>query len=323
MQITGQARPVQLLKRGNFFQDFLKEHSMKPKIVVVGASGQLGSDCLRILSKQYQTIGITHKQLNISNSANVKKIMADVQPDVIINCAAFTKVDDCENLLEHAFKINAKGPLYLARSASELGAKLIHISTDYVFDGTREIPEGYVENDPPNPVSVYGKSKLAGEQAIISETEKYIIIRTAWLFGIDGNNFLKTIYKLAVSDSIPSLKVINTQYGSFTHTLDLARQIQRLIEIDGHGIYHASGEGYCSWYDGAVYFLKTMGIEKKITACSEKEFPTKAIRPANSILHNQRLIEKNMNIMLNWQVAIDQFVGLFKTSLISKEQNLC
>jgi len=289
---------------------------MKPKIVVVGAGGQLGSDCLRILSQHYQTIGYTHKQLDIGDAEQVKPVMDDIQPDVIINCAAYTQVDDCETFTDHAFHINSKGPLILAQCASALGAKLIHISTDYVFDGKRIIPEGYVEYDSPNPVSVYGKSKLAGEQAIISETEQYIIIRTAWLFGIDGNNFLKTIYKLAVSDSVPFLKVINTQYGSFTHTLDLARQIHHLIDVDGQGIYHASGEGYCSWYDGAVYFLKTMGIEKEISACTEKEFPTKAIRPTNSILHNQRLIDNNINIMPDWREAINQFVALFQTNLI-------
>jgi len=288
---------------------------MKLRITVVGAGGQLGSECLKILSKHYQTTGYTHEQLDICNATNVKKALADSNPDIIINCAAFTRVDDCEIMTDQAFQINAKGPLYLAQSANELGAKLIHISTDYVFDGKREIPNGYLENDLPNPVSIYGKSKLAGEQAIMSETKHYMIIRTAWLFGIDGNNFLKTMFKLATSDTIPSLRVINTQYGSFTHTIDLARQIHQLIEIDAQGIYHASGEGYCTWYDGAAYFLKAMGIEKEINACSEKEFPTKAIRPKNSILCNQRLIDKHINIMPDWQIAIDHFAALFKARL--------
>ena len=288
---------------------------MKLRITVVGAGGQLGSECLKILSKHYQTTGYTHEQLDICNATNVKKALADSNPDIIINCAAFTRVDDCEIMTDQAFQINAKGPLYLAQSANELGAKLIHISTDYVFDGKREIPNGYLENDLPNPVSIYGKSKLAGEQAIMSETKHYMIIRTAWLFGIDGNNFLKTMFKLATSDTIPFLRVINTQYGSFTHTIDLARQIHQLIEIDAQGIYHASGEGYCTWYDGAAYFLKAMGIEKEINACSEKEFPTKAIRPKNSILCNQRLIDKHINIMPDWQIAIDHFAALFKARL--------
>jgi dTDP-4-dehydrorhamnose reductase len=285
---------------------------MKLKITVVGAGGQLGTDCLKILSKHFQTTGYTHDQLDICDSTSVKNALAASHPDIIINCAAFTRVDDCETMTDSAFLINEKGPLLLAQSANDLGAKLIHISTDYVFDGKREIPNGYLENDPPNPLSVYGKSKLAGEQAIMSEIAHYMIIRTAWLFGIDGHNFLKTIFKLATSDTIPFLKVINTQYGSFTHTIDLARQIHQLIEIDGQGIYHASGEGYCTWYDGASYFLKAMGIEKVINACSEKEFSTKAIRPKNSILCNQRLIDKNINIMPDWRNAIDHFVALFK-----------
>ena len=291
---------------------------MKSKIIVVGASGQLGTDCLRILSKNYQTIGYSHEQLDICNPAKVQSTLAESQPDIIINCAAFTRVDDCETSKDLAFQINAKGPLFLAQGAKEVGAKLIHISTDYVFDGKREVPQGYVENDPPNPVSVYGKSKLAGEQAIMSETEQYMIIRTAWLFGINGNNFLKTMYRLATSDTIPFLKVINSQYGSFTHTIDLAKQIHRLIEIDGQGIYHASGEGCCTWYDGATYFLKSFGFEKEIKACTEKEFPTKAIRPKNSILCNQHLIDDNINIMPDWQDAIDYFVTLFKGSMNDK-----
>jgi dTDP-4-dehydrorhamnose reductase len=287
---------------------------MKPKVIVLGAGGQLGTACLQFLSNHYQTTGYSHKQLDICNPEQVNQTLIKTQPDYIINCAAFTRVDDCETMTDHAFQINAKGPLYLAQSANDIGAKLIHISTDYVFDGKRGPPEGYVENDLPNPVSVYGKSKLAGEQAIMSETPNYIIIRTAWLFGINGNNFLKTIYKLATNESIPFLQIIHTQYGTFTHTIDLARQIHRLIENDGQGIYHATGEGYCTWYDGATYFLQQMGIDKKIKACTEKEFPTKANRPSNSILCNQRLIDENINLMPNWQKAIDVFVELLLQS---------
>jgi dTDP-4-dehydrorhamnose reductase len=292
---------------------------MKPKLIVLGAGGQLGADCVRILSNHYQTTGYTHEQLDICNPDQVKKVLANSQPDFIINCSAFTRVDDCETMADHAFQVNAKGPLYLAQGANDIGAKLIHISTDYVFDGKRRIPEGYLEIDPPSPVSVYGKSKLAGEQAIMAETNHFIIIRTSWLFGIYGNNFLKTIYKLAINESIPFLQVINSQYGSFTHTIDLARQIHQLIEKDAQGIFHITGEGYCTWYEGAVYFLKKMEIAKEIKACTEKEFPTKATRPANSILCNQRLIDENINLMPNWQKAIDHFVVLFKEKLMDQK----
>jgi len=293
---------------------------MISKILVVGANGQLGMDCVRVLSNYYQTNGYSHEQLDICNPSKVQKILVDSQPDMIINCAAFTRVDDCETMTDHAFKINTEGPLVLAQNAKKIGAKLIHISTDYVFDGKRKIPEGYIESDSANPLSVYGKSKLAGEQAIMAEIEEYMIIRTAWLFGIEGNNFFKTIYKLATSDSIPLLNIIHTQYGSFTHTIDLVKQIHQLIQVDGQGIYHVTGEGYCSWYDGATYFLKAMGIKKEIKACTEKEFPTKAIRPKNSILINQRLTDQRMNMMPDWQDAIDHFVGIFKANLIDKHK---
>jgi len=285
---------------------------MKPKIIITGAKGQLGADCLSLLSNHYQTIGFSHKQLNIVNPDKMHQILKDIRPDIIINCAAFTRVDDCESMVDHAFLINEKGPFFLAQSAKKLGATLIQISTDYVFDGKREIPEGYIEDDPPSPLSVYGKSKLAGEQAVMSETDNYMIIRTAWLFGMQGNNFLKTIYKLAMSESIPFLKVINTQFGSFTHTRDLARQIHQLIKINGQGVFHATGEGYCTWYDGATYFLQAMGIKKEIKACTEKEYPTKATRPTNSILSNQRLSHEKINMMPDWKDAIDQFVTHFK-----------
>jgi len=304
---------------GTYFREFLNhslERPMKSKIIILGAGGQLGSDCLHVLSKQYQTIGYAHNQLDICNPIMLQKRLSVFQPDIIINCAAFTRVDDCEILTDHAYEINEKGPRILAQIASELGSKLIHISTDYVFDGKRQIPEGYVESDPSCPISVYGKSKRAGEQAIMESTNQFIIIRTAWLFGMNGNNFFKTMYKLGKSDAIPFLKVINTQYGSFTHTIDLARQIEHLINKDGQGIYHASGEGYCTWYDGAAYFFKKMGIKKEVQACTEKEFPTKATRPTNSILWNQRLIDDNMNLMPHWQKALDNYIALFKANLI-------
>ncbi|KPA18181.1 spore coat protein [Candidatus Magnetomorum sp. HK-1] len=285
---------------------------MTLKILVTGALGQLGSDCMRVLSEHHETIACSHEMLDIGNSSSVQKVLNNIKPDIIVNCAAFTRVDDCETMVEDAYKINSDGPKYLARFSHQLGAKLIHISTDYVFDGIRSIPRGYDETDTPNPVSVYGKSKLAGEQAIISETDRFMILRTAWLFGIGGNNFLKTMYRLAVAEKGSPLKVINTQYGSFTHSLDLAKQIHQLIISDGQGIYHASGEGYCTWYDGAKYFFKTIGIQKEIHPCTEKEFPTKAVRPQNSILNNLQLKNQNINMMPDWQDSLDTFAKLFK-----------
>jgi len=285
------------------------------KILITGASGQLGADCMHILSKHYEVIGFSHNQLDIANEEAVKRMLFDVRPDIIINCAAFTQVDDCETMTDKAFQINADGPHYLAIHAQKLGAKLVHISTDYVFDGRRPVPEKYIETDPVNPLTVYGKSKYKGEAAIIKETDRFMIIRTAWLFGIHGKNFLKTIYGLAINKKLPTLKVVNTQTGSFTHTHDLAQQIHRMIQADAQGIYHASGEGYCTWYEGACYFFNTMGIDTEIIPCTEKEFPTKAIRPKNSILSNKRLIDENIHEMPHWKQSIDDFVDLFKKEL--------
>jgi len=288
---------------------------MKLKVLITGSSGQLGTDCIKILSEHYETISCSHKMLDIGEPLNINETLKKIKPHIIVNCAAFTRVDDCETMLEEAYKINRDGPKYLARYAHQLRSKLIHISTDYVFNGNRKIPLGYDETDSPDPVSIYGKSKYAGEQAIMSETDNFLIIRTAWLFGMGGNNFLKTIYRLATNDKGPPLKVINTQYGSFTHSLDLAKQIHQLIVSESQGLYHASGEGYCTWYEGAKYFLKKMGVIKEIQACTEKEFPTKAIRPYNSILNNTKLKKQNINIMPDWKESLDTFASLLKKTI--------
>ena len=295
---------------------------MSLKILVTGANGQLGADCIKVLYEHHLTSSFSHETLDITDPENVRMVLDAVKPDVIINCAAYTRVDDCETNIELAYKINSKGPANLARNAHQLGAKLIHISTDYVFDGTLEVPKGYVETDHTHPISIYGKSKYEGEQAVMTETDRFIIIRTAWLFGIGGHNFLKTIYRLAVSpDNKSPLKVIHTQYGSFTHTLHLAKQIKQMIELDVQGIYHATGEGYCTWYDGASYFLKAMGIQKEIMSCTEKEFPTQAVRPRNSILDNYRLKADQINMMPHWQESIDSFVTLFKEECLKNGQH--
>jgi dTDP-4-dehydrorhamnose reductase len=285
------------------------------KILVTGAFGQLGTDCNKILSEKNHVTVCSHEQMDITIPENVNVALMNLKPDIIINCAAYTRVDDCETKIDFAYKVNSEGPEILARYANQIGATLVHISTDYVFDGNLEVPQGYVETDSPNPVSVYGKSKYEGEKAIVSETDHYVIIRTSWLFGISGKNFLKTIYHKAVSDHTKALKIINTQYGSFTHTIHLARQIQTLIDSKATGIYHASGEGYCTWYEGARYFFNAMSIHNDLIPCTEKEFPTKAVRPQNSILDNRRLKDEHMNEIPQWQENIDSFVRIFKKEI--------
>jgi len=279
------------------------------RIVVTGSYGQLGSECVQLLSKTYETVGVDMDKLDITDKQSVAQFMETYQPDYIINCAAFTRVDDCEDQQEIAWAINVEGPKILAQTAESLNAILIHISTDYVFDGNKTVPEPYFETNEPNPQSYYGLTKFEGEKAVIASTDRFIILRTAWLYSIHGHNFLRTIHNLSIQKPDQLLNIVHTQFGSLTWSYDLACQIKKLIENKGNGIYHASSEGYCSWYEGAIYFLNACHLPyQKVNPCTEKEYPTRAIRPKNSILENARLKQEGINMMPHWKDAINVFV---------------
>ena len=235
---------------------------------------------------------------------------------MIINCAAFTRVDDCEIEKELAWNANVTGPENLAKCVDKHGGCLIHISTDYVFDGQKKVPEPYVETDVPNPISYYGMTKLEGEEAIRRTTDRHIILRTAWLYGISGHNFLKTMLKLCLRNSDNKIKVVNDQFGSPTWTYRLALQIEKLIETNNRGIFHASANGHCTWYELAVYFLKKMELPYNIIPCTTEEYPTPAHRPMNSILENRNLKEKGIDIMANWKSDVDRFILDFRGVLL-------
>ncbi|MDZ7696813.1 MAG: dTDP-4-dehydrorhamnose reductase [Deltaproteobacteria bacterium] len=288
------------------------------KVVITGGMGQLGEDCRAVLEKKMQVVSLASTDLDITRVEAVHQLMTDAKPDILLNCAAFTRVDDCESQKERAWQVNAEGPGNLAVASKATGTKLIHISSDYVFDGKKPVPESYTEEDLTNPVSFYGKSKRAGETAVIEESDHYIILRTAWLYGIGGGNFLKTILRLALTDSKRTLRVVNDQFGSPTWSYTLARQIEKLIDTDGRGIYHATAEGYCTWYELAVRFLEKMGVPHAVVPCTTVDYPTPATRPMNSILENRMLNAAGLNLMNPWEADLAEFVSIFKERLIQE-----
>ena len=286
------------------------------KIIITGAGGQLGHDCREVFGQNHQVTALDRRELDITRQAHVHETIGKIRPDLIINCAAHTGVDACETETERARELNVSGPRYLAQSAARWGSLLVHISTDYVFDGQKPIAEGYVEDDDPRPLSVYGKTKLAGERAVRQETEHHIILRTAWLYGIQGHNFLKTMLKLTRANPSREFKVVNDQFGSPTWSYRLALQIEKLVEKGARGIYHATAEDVCTWYELADYFLKKMKVPHRIIPCTSEEFPTAAVRPKNSIMENGLMKKERINIMMPWQDDVAQYAAQFGEQLI-------
>lgn len=280
-----------------------------PSILIIGSNGQLGSDMV-LMSKQagFSVSEIDYPMIDITDPVSTERCILDFKPDYIINCAAYTAVDDCETHQEKAFAVNAQGPLNIAISARKTGAVFVHISTDYVFDGKKDSP--YLEQDPPAPLTVYGKSKLEGERLITAHYEKYQIFRIAWLYGICGNNFVKTIRDLAQKKSQHNqpLTVVNDQFGTPTYTREVCAQVLKMITQPHYGILHCTNEGCCSWFDFAQEIVKAAGINVELVPCTTDAFPRPAPRPHYSVLENANLKKLNMNIMKDWKEAFKRFL---------------
>lgn len=287
------------------------------KIMITGSKGQLGNAINDIISNgknslgtiptQFigaEVIGVDIDSLDISDENAVFSFIVENKPDIIINCAAMTNVDGCEDNPEAAYSANAKGPENLAKAAQNIGAKLIHISTDYVFKGDATIP--YVESDATGPVTEYGKSKLGGEKAVLENCSKHFILRTSWLYGYIGNNFVKTIMKVAKEKGV--LKVVDDQRGNPTNADDLAFHILALAATENYGIYHCTGTGECSWYDFACKILKFSNIPCNISPCSTEASGRKAKRPAFSSLKNLHLEETIGDKMRYWEDALEEYI---------------
>lgn len=291
------------------------------KIVLIGRKGQLASDCLQVFSRNYDLVALGSRELDITDVFQVEEMVRCLHPEVVLNCAAFTKVDVCEHERELAYRINVTGVRHLATSLARHGGKLLHISTDYVFDGQKPVPEPYLEEDAVAALSYYGQTKIEAERIIRQELQEYSIVRTAWLYGRHGHNFLKTMLRLALSDPAPRIRVVNDQFGSPTWSYRLAEQLAKIIETAGQGIYHATSEGYATWFDVAGSFLAGMGIVHHIEPCTTAEYPTPALRPKNSILENHRLKAQGINLMRFWQNDLEEFILANRNFLIQEARN--
>ncbi|MEL7597852.1 MAG: dTDP-4-dehydrorhamnose reductase [Clostridiaceae bacterium] len=293
------------------------------KILVTGCKGQLGSQLVNILKnaeselgkidEQYESaeiIGIDIEDLDIANINAVREYLNEKKPDIVINPAAYTNVDGCENNEDLAFKVNTIGARNLAIACETIGAKLLHVSTDYVFAGNRQA--SYKEYDLPHPVSVYGKTKYLGEEYIKQFCSRYFIVRTAWLYGYNGKNFVKTIMKAA--EERGHLDVVDDQKGNPTNAEDLAYHILKIILTNEYGIYHCTGKGECSWYDFACKIVEYAGINCTVSPMKSDKLDRAAKRPAYSSLDNMMLRCTVGDEMRQWEDALK----VFTQNVISK-----
>jgi len=279
------------------------------KILVTGYSGQLGYDVVREgKGRGYEIYGTSSRDLDITDKESVFIHVEASKPDVIIHCAAYTAVDKAEDDQERCHEVNVMGTKNLAEVAKAVNAKFVYISTDYVFDG--EGNEPFTEMDKPNPVGYYGVTKLEGEKIVQSVLDKWFIIRISWVFGMNGNNFIKTMLKL--SESRGELNVVGDQFGSPTYTFDLSRLLIDIIETERYGIYHASNEGFCSWAEFAKEIFKQSGRQVKVHAISTEEYPTRAVRPKNSRMSKQKLTDNGFKNLPTWQDALARYLAELK-----------
>ncbi|QJW47190.1 dTDP-4-dehydrorhamnose reductase [bacterium BFN5] len=279
-----------------------KEADMK--ILVTGASGQLGREIIKQMSSDHQLIIPTLEQLDIVSYEQVKCIFEQTKPAAVIHCAAYTNVDGAEDDPDGAFKVNVIGTQNLAAQCLQHYARMVYVSTDYVFDG--QSSQDYREYDQTNPINVYGKTKLLGEKMVQQLLGRHYIIRTAWLYG-DGHNFVKTMLKLASGRE--TLQVVNDQVGSPTFTQDLTTVIKKLLLTDSYGTYHASCKGSCSWYDFAVKIFEFTGTRVQVEPVSTDLFFRPAKRPSRSVLENYMLSMTIGDLMRQWEEALQDYLN--------------
>ncbi|MCU5327695.1 dTDP-4-dehydrorhamnose reductase [Bacillus wiedmannii] len=275
------------------------------KILVTGYNGQLGYDVVKRGEKQgLEMQGIGIEDLDITNEAAVYEFVDKVKPDAIIHCAAYTAVDRSEDDKELCWNVNVEGTKYLATAAKKLNAKFIYISTDYVFDG--EGTHAFVETDAPNPVGYYGLTKYEGEKVVRSLIDNNFIVRISWVFGINGNNFIKTMLRLGETRN--ELNVVGDQIGSPTYTYDLARLLVDMVVTEKYGTYHATNEGFCSWAEFAQEIFEIAGQDVKVNSITTEEYPTRAVRPKNSRMSKQKLIDNGFEPLQDWKKATKHYI---------------
>ncbi|MHB1650902.1 MAG: dTDP-4-dehydrorhamnose reductase [Desulfitobacteriaceae bacterium] len=273
------------------------------KTIITGAKGQLGREITRQFQDKHELLLYDRDALDITDFDAIKSMIFDTKPDVVINTAAYTNVEKAEDDSNVAFQVNAIGAQNLALACNKFGVKFVHISTDYIFDGTKDEP--YEEFDPPNPLSVYGKSKLWGEKLVEQVGGEYFILRTSWLYG-DGPNFVRTMLRLATDRD--RLTVVADQYGTPTYTKDLVWVIEKLILTDFYGVYHASNHGSCTWYEFAQKIFELAGKEVMAEPVATEAYPVKAKRPKYSVLENRMLKLRGLDVMRPWEEALRDYL---------------
>jgi dTDP-4-dehydrorhamnose reductase len=275
------------------------------RVLVTGAKGMLANALLPCLTSEHQVVGVDLNDFDISQEAAVQKAFRDLRPEFVYHLAAYTDVDGCEANPQLAMQVNAEGTANLARSCAEVGAAMLYVSTDYVFDGSGQRP--WREDDTPNPLSVYGKSKSQGEQAVVRYLKPHLITRSSWLFGPKGKNFVSTILKLAAERD--ELRVVSDQRGSPTYTRHLAVKLAELINCKAYGIYHVTGSGSCSWFEFTQAILKSSGFNHvRVVPISTQESARRAPRPAFSVLENRRLTESHMGLLPHWDEGLADYL---------------
>lgn len=281
------------------------------KVLVTGVGGQLGFDVVKELeARGHVAIGVNHQTMDITDADMVDRVIRENAPDAVIHCAAYTAVDAAEDDEEQCRRVNVDGTRNIAKVCRELNIKLLHISTDYVFSGKGERP--WEPDDERDPQNVYGRTKYEGELAVQNTLEKYFIVRVTWTFGVNGKNFVKTMLRL--SESHDTLRVVNDQIGSPTYTLDLAKLLACMVETEKYGVYHATNEGICSWYEFACAIFREAGLGEKMTVLpvTSEEYGAKAPRPLNSRMSNAKLEENGFDRLPTWQDALKRYLEALK-----------
>lgn len=279
------------------------------RILVTGVKGQLGYDVVNELEKRGHTaVGVDIEEMDITDATACEQVITDADVEAVIHCAAYTAVDLAEDNLELCRKVNAKGTENIAKVCRKLDQKMIYISTDYVFNGEGE--HAWEPDDPREPLNAYGLTKYEGELAVEENLEKYFIVRIAWVFGVNGKNFIKTMLKLG--ETKDEIGVVNDQIGSPTYTYDLSRLLVDMVETEKYGRYHATNEGLCTWYEFACEIFRQAGMSVKVNPVTSEEFPAKAKRPHNSRMSKDKLTENGFERLPAWQDALKRYLEVIR-----------
>jgi len=276
------------------------------KVLFAGGKGLLGTNIIPLLKNRFDVVSLDIDEWDIADRKAGEAVVARERPDALVNCAAVTDVDGCEDKRELAEKVNSRGAAIIADICSEHRIKLVHISTDYVFDGTKTLP--YTEEDTPNPISFYGKTKLWGEEQVLAKAPSSLIIRSQWLYGEGGRHFISKVIEIARERG--SIEVVDDQRGSPTYAKDIAEPLSILIEKGESGIYHICNDGSCTWYELAQEVFMALGMDIQVTAVSSQALNRKAARPAYSVFDTKKVRDATGIIMRSWQEALREYLSV-------------